>query len=446
MRMRPTPSSRAGPSAAIDALKTSSTTRLLPTPVPRPLPGRPRPRRRARRSATHPARAVRSLRPRADPAPSCGALRADRPAASRTNLEPGGLRLDRPRPPGDRSLEPERVVLAHRADAVAEVGRLGAVRRAEQLPRLRSSVRGRRGSLVGERQQVGACARVEPLEQRQDLRPDQPALRPPRWTNRSGREPVLTAVRLGLLAPDAEQRAHHPVLAHRLDPLRVRRSRRDAGAPSRPGRRRCARSPAGVGRERVAELPQLGLTRWPGASTTSAPKCSRQNRASSSDSAPRSRWLTWSAETPYPSARSTCHRHVESAPPETRQVTSPPGAIRSRSRMNASTRVSIVVLWLRKGGCRGPGLQYRRPPARAAPRVSGYGVAYSTRPTFARGDTPSAASNTYRIGNECATSRIVSSGRSSSTRTRPRTARAISPRCSPPTGASSGPRPQTHSR
>ena len=36
---------------------------------------------------------------------------------------------------------------------------------------------------------------------------------------------------------------------------------------------------------------------------------------------------TWSAPTSKPSVRSTCHRQVESAPPDTMQVTAPPGGI-----------------------------------------------------------------------------------------------------------------------
>ena len=74
--------------------------------------------------------------------------------------------------------------------------------------------------LVGEREQRGACARVESLQQRQNLVSDQTALRA-----RVGRvlavpQPVLLAVGAGLLAPEPEQRPDDAVLAPRLDPLR----------------------------------------------------------------------------------------------------------------------------------------------------------------------------------------------------------------------------------
>src|SRR5262249_2922581 len=59
---------------------------------------------------------------------------------------------------------------------------------------------------------------------------------------------------------------------------------------------------------------------------------------SSADSSPRSPCATWTAETRYPRVPSTCQRQVESAPPETRHVTSPPGSIRSRRRIQDSTR------------------------------------------------------------------------------------------------------------
>src|SRR5205085_5103628 len=48
--------------------------------------------------------------------------------ATGADLQPGGVRLDRPRAPADRAaLEREAAVLAGRAQAAAEVGRLRAV-------------------------------------------------------------------------------------------------------------------------------------------------------------------------------------------------------------------------------------------------------------------------------------------------------------------------------
>ena len=83
-----------------------------------------------------------------------------------------------------------------------------------------------------------------------------------------------------------------------------------------------ARRAEPVGRERVADAratrPRC-RRRVP--STTSAPRASRQNSASSSDSRPRRPWFTCNGETSYPSSRRMCQRQVESAPPETRHVT-----------------------------------------------------------------------------------------------------------------------------
>ena len=108
--------------------------------------------------------------------------------------------------------------------------------------------------------------------------------------------PTAFAVRLRLVAPDAEQRPNDPVLPLRLDPagLAARHQTVDDGLDLVGGRVAGGAQP--VGRERVAELAQLGLRRGGGASTTSAPRMA-QNLASSSDSAPRSPWFTCSAET-----------------------------------------------------------------------------------------------------------------------------------------------------
>ncbi len=91
-------------------------------------------------------------------------------------------------------------------------------------------------------EQVLARAGMDALEERQHLVPDQPADGGRIRRVGAPLEPALPAVGLGLLAPEAQQRAHDPVLAPDLDPLAPDRSRRGDTAPSRPGRRACARS------------------------------------------------------------------------------------------------------------------------------------------------------------------------------------------------------------
>ena len=106
-------------------------------------------------------------------APACEPV-ARPPAA---HLEAGPVRLERPRTPAQRSLEPQHVVLANGADAAAEVGRLRSLPAREQ-PCERPLERARQTRpLVCEREERRAGARIEALEQRQDLGADQPALR-----------------------------------------------------------------------------------------------------------------------------------------------------------------------------------------------------------------------------------------------------------------------------
>ena len=195
-----------------------------------------------------------------------------------------------------------------------------------------------------EREQARAGARVELLEKRQDPLADQPALRRRRCDASTRQErPSRAAVRLGLLAPERQQRPHDAVLAPRADPagraarddpvehrLDLIRGRVPGGAQARlcgQGVSKLAQLRLGVGRRRLDDA--------------GAERLGAVGSASASASAPRRPWWTWTAPTSVPELRgATCQRHVESAPPETRQVTSPPGSIRAFARTCASTRSS----------------------------------------------------------------------------------------------------------
>ena len=140
---------------------------------------------------------------------------------SRADLEPGEVALDSPRAELDRALQPERVVLADRADAAAEVGGLRARRRREELEE-RVLERSRKPRpLSCEREQVLVGAGMQAAQERQDLVPDEPALRVGVRGVHPEREPVRAAVLLRLLAPDRQQRADDAVLAAHLDPARA---------------------------------------------------------------------------------------------------------------------------------------------------------------------------------------------------------------------------------
>ena len=195
------------------------------------------------------------------------------------------------------ALEPEAVVLAHRLDAAAEVDPRDAGGRVEELgQRGRQRRAARRGCAGCSRAPPGwicsSSGRISPR-----IRPR--TVRGVRRVDPEG-EPALAAERLGLLAPERQQRPDDAVLAPRLDPLRVPArdepvedrldlvARRVAGgaepvgAPGRSGGRaarpRSARAGARPARPRRRAR-------------------SAQKRASASDSAPRRPWSTCSAET-----------------------------------------------------------------------------------------------------------------------------------------------------
>ena len=114
---------------------------------------------------------------------------------------------------------------------------------------------------------------------------------------------VLAAIRFRLLPPEREQRTDDAVLARRPDPLAV--AGRDEPVQDRLDliRGRVARRPQPMAlRERVAELAKICLRRGLVAvcclaSARLRRMCSRQKRASPSDSSPRRPWFTWTAET-----------------------------------------------------------------------------------------------------------------------------------------------------
>ena len=255
-------------------------------------------------------------------------------------LKPLFLGCDPPRAPahlaveGDRrALEPRAVVLADDLASAAEVEARRAVDRVEQLDELR-----RRRLAVREPEEVALRGWVQPAQERQDLVADQAALRARVRAVAAEVEALGEAVRLGVLAPAVEQRPDDAVRAAPVD--LARRAARDD--PVEDGLDLVgggvARGAEPVGRERVADLAPLVL----GASAAAVDDLGAERVAAElgvlvglrvragrdSRAAPRRR---------YPSSRSTCQRQVESAPPETRHVTAPPGAISSCPRMSAST-------------------------------------------------------------------------------------------------------------
>ena len=106
-------------------------------------------------------------------------------------------------------------MLPHRLHAAAEVDAPRADRRVDQLGKRRRH----RAALLESAEDVLARGRVDLFEQRQDLPADQAAHRPGVRRVAAEAKLALAAERLGLLAPERQQRAHDAVLALRLDPL-----------------------------------------------------------------------------------------------------------------------------------------------------------------------------------------------------------------------------------
>ena len=119
-------------------------------------------------------------------------------------LKPWELGFDAPLAPanaaveGDwRLLEPDAVVLTDGGEPLAEVDALRALARCEQRIELR-------GALFGQPQQVPLGARVEPVEEWEDLVADQAAGGLGVRAVMARIEADSGAVRLGLLAPEGE--------------------------------------------------------------------------------------------------------------------------------------------------------------------------------------------------------------------------------------------------
>ena len=187
-------------------------------------------------------------------------------------------------------------MLAHRLDAAAEVDALRAGRRVEQLGERRRQ----RAALVERAQDVLARRRMDPLEQRQDLAPDQPARRRRRSTSRRGtrarargrtpRSPRARRQSSGRTTPSSRRALIPFVVAARDEPVE---DRLDLVARGVAGRAKAAAAPARSG----ARAARPRSSPAPPARDDLGAELSAQKRASASDSAPRRPWSTCSAET-----------------------------------------------------------------------------------------------------------------------------------------------------
>ena len=198
-----------------------------------------------------------------------------------------------------------------------------------------------RPPLVERAQQVLARGRVDALEQRQDLVADQAAHRVARSSSRSRQ---LEAARRQY----ASVSSRHTQRSGRTTPS-SRRTLIPVGVPldDEPvedrldlvGERVAGRAQAARLLERVAQVAQLGLGRARARAgrprrrsarrTSARPRPTRRRAGRGRRAAPRRRSRA---------RASAWKRQVESAPPETRQSTSPPGAISSCRRTCASIR------------------------------------------------------------------------------------------------------------
>jgi hypothetical protein len=127
---------------------------------------------------------------------------------------------------------------------------------------VRSSARGELRPPAGEREEVAIRPRMQLPEEREDLVPDQAALRVGVRRVRPERETALAAVANGVLAPELEQRAHDAVAPRDLDRLRAGRRHEpienglDLVRSRVPGRPQAA-----TRRQPVARVPQRRLGR-----------------------------------------------------------------------------------------------------------------------------------------------------------------------------------------
>ena len=210
--------------------------------------------------------------------------------APRLPRRPGRSRSTRPR------LEPQPVVLAHRLHAAAEVDALRADRRrraARRAPAASSAARRARAGRSraprdgSARAAAATSSRIRP----RSVSAFDESLAP--------LEAALAAVRLGLLAPDAEERPDDAVLAPDLDALRRPargepvEDRLDLVGERVPGRAQLGRR--GTSSARRAAPPRSHSARRPARPRRRSAR--RTRRASASDSAPRRPWSTCSADT-----------------------------------------------------------------------------------------------------------------------------------------------------
>ena len=183
-------------------------------------------------------------------------------------------------------------------------------------------------------------------------------------------EPALAAERLGLLAPDAEQRPHDAVLAAHLDPLRAAARREPVEDRLDLVGQRVAGRAQRVGAERVANVAQLGLGRAP----RRAPARPRRRTAPRTTRRPR--------RTPRRAARGR-----RAAPRRGSRARAARGRGRSSRRRRRRGRARRrPARSARAGGCAASmrsssshGTQSRRPPVRQTRRELARGPAQRSR-------------------------------------------------------------------
>ena len=253
--------------------------------------GRRRRRRRARRAARPRAPSGAPSRPRRDPEPSCARPASRSPARQPRTRRPGRSRLEhasRPSGPGRR---------ARPAPARARRGRTRARRRGRPRGRRaaspaggdagrRARARPARGSSAGGSRRARMFRSAAGWRRRSSgtiswrMRPRTRVV--VRRVDAEG-EPLGAAVRLGLVAPDGEERAHDAVVAPHADAGRRRRSTRAGRGSSRPGRRRCGPWRA-AGRARPRSAGRAARPRCPCAP---APRRPRRRSARGRSARPR---------------------------------------------------------------------------------------------------------------------------------------------------------------
>ena len=239
---------------------------------------------------------------------SCTLRPAGQPVAGSpaADDEPGRARLEQPSSPPDGPVSR----VGERSSQTVEYSRI-AVRPPPRSTRFEPSrdgaarlapARPASGRAPGPRglQEVSIGCRVQAAEQAAGSRSGSGRASCPGSTiRRPELEPLVAAVGLGLLTPDTEQRPDDAVVAAHADarraaargqPVDDRLDLVGGGVARRP-----QRAPAGA----RSATPEARLRRGPHRDGRPLLRRSRsaQKRASASDSAPRSAWFTWMAET-----------------------------------------------------------------------------------------------------------------------------------------------------